>query len=231
MVCMESKSCVACKEVLPLEMFGRDKKQADGLHYYCRSCVNKRVRDYKKRFRADNPLHPIWEGMIGRCTNPHNKDYVRYGARGIKVFPEWLASFEVFRDALPPRPDGATLDRIDNQGNYEPGNVRWSTPKEQAQNRRTNKIVTFNGRSQTVSQWANEIGISRITLAGRLRRMPVEDALTRPVQARLAWTFDGRTMTPSEWATETGISRGTLVARVVGMGWPVEKALTTPVRS
>lgn len=228
---METKLCVNCKEALPLESFGSNKRQKDGLNYYCKPCTNARVREYKKRMRAANPLNPIWEGMIGRCTNPNNKDYVRYGGRGIKVHPEWLRSYDAFSDAMPPRPPGSTLDRIDNDGDYEPGNVRWSTPKEQSNNRRDNRLVSFKGETLTVTQWADRLGTSKTTLVGRLNRMTVEDALTRPVSSHRVLTFNGRTMTLSKWSKETGIKVGTLYARAFWAGWSAERTLTTPVQS
>lgn len=77
-----------------------------------------------------------WQNMIQRCTNVNRKEYANYGGRGITVCPEWRLSFEAFYKDMGPRPEGMTLDRADNEGNYEPGNCRWATRSQQNHNQR-----------------------------------------------------------------------------------------------
>lgn len=125
-----------------------------------------------------------WMGMKSRCYNLNSPHYKDYGGRGIKVCDRWLESFDNFFEDLGKCPEGMTLDRINNDGDYEPGNVKWSTRKEQANNRRNNRPIIFNGETKNLLEWATYLGISYNILWGRLRRWDndVERALTTPVK-------------------------------------------------
>lgn len=119
-----------------------------------------------------------WGAMIQRCYNPKCGSYLRYGARGVTVCDRWRNSFQAFLDDLGDRPPGGSLDRINAQGNYEPGNVRWATLNEQSRNRKTNRLLTIDGRTQCLADWADEKGIKRDTVYNRLRHgWPIEEAL------------------------------------------------------
>jgi len=107
--------------------------------------------------------------MRARCLNPNNKAYKRYGARGIKVCARWLESFRHFLNDMGEAPPGLMLDRIDNDGNYEPINCRWVGWDIQANNRSTNRMVTLMGRTQTVAQWAREVGVEKGVISSRIK--------------------------------------------------------------
>lgn len=128
-------------------------------------------------------LRSTWNGMKSRCLNPKNSQYHNYGGRGIAVCDRWLNSFEAFCQDMGPRPAGMTLDRFpNNDGHYEPGNCRWATPAMQSRNQRTNHYIEFGGRRMVLRDWANELGMSELTLGSRLDRLgwSVEKALTTP---------------------------------------------------
>jgi hypothetical protein len=128
-----------------------------------------------------------WCSMKERCGNPKTKSYHRYGGRGIKVCKRWAASFEAFYADMGQVPPGKSLDRIDNNGNYEPGNCRWATKHQQAANARNAKIVQHDGRALCVSEWARILGIKTSTISQRLRLgWPVKMALT---PGNLRWTY------------------------------------------
>lgn len=126
------------------------------------------------------PEYEIWLSMRGRCMNPRNKSYADYGGRGIYVDATW-SDFTKFIADVGNRPsDKHSLDRINNDGPYSPENCRWATRQEQALNSRRNVWLTFRGRTMTVSQWAQEIGIHQGTISMRLKSgWPVERALTQ----------------------------------------------------
>jgi len=130
--------------------------------------------------------YATWNRMRSRCENPKVGCYADYGGRGISVCDRWK-SFEHFYADMGDPPPGMSLDRFpDVNGNYEPGNVRWATPKEQANNRRSSRFLEFQGERLTISQWANRLGVSVQTLWNRVNReWPIERILDPRVRPRV----------------------------------------------
>jgi hypothetical protein len=123
-----------------------------------------------------------WESMFWRCDNPEHEAYGRYGGRGITICQQWRDSFLSFLEDMGDPPKGLTLDRIDNDGNYEPGNCRWATRTQQQRNRTKNRRLTLHGVTLCVAEWAEKLGVKRDVLYDRLRRDWTDEAtLTTPV--------------------------------------------------
>lgn len=146
----------------------------------CCGCVRgKRPADPLRQ----RPEYKTWIGMRVRCTYPSTKCYPNYGGRGIKVCQRWEESYEAFFEDMGPKPSPEhTIDRIDNDGDYELGNCRWATWEEQANNKSTSRMLVADGRSQTLARWCRELGIDDATVATRLRAgWSDEEALFTPV--------------------------------------------------
>ena len=129
-----------------------------------------------------SPAYRSWDAMIQRCTNQKDKRYQDYGGRGITVCPEWL-DFEAFYRDMGDRPAGTSIDKIDNNGNYEPDNCRWATGSEQQRNKRNNKFVQYQGKLILLAELADITGIANSTLRNRIFELgwTVEQAASTPV--------------------------------------------------
>jgi hypothetical protein len=128
-------------------------------------------------------LYRIYRSMITRCEYESAMGFPNYGGRGIKVCDAWRQSFSAFKSDIGPRPSGAfSIDRIDNDRGYEPGNVRWATKKEQQRNTSRNHMLTFRGVTKCIAAWAEELGLHRATVRRRLVSYgwTTERALTTP---------------------------------------------------
>jgi hypothetical protein len=132
-------------------------------------------------------LHSVWTAMRQRCNNPKNAPYSNYGGRGILVCPEWKNDYRNFYDWAMANgyKEGLSIDRINNNGNYEPDNCRWATWSEQSINKRTNRLVTYKGETKPAGEWGRIFGINSDVLYQRLSNgWPVERVLTEATKTR-----------------------------------------------
>lgn len=123
--------------------------------------------------------------MIMRCENPKDPKFPSYGGRGITVCRAWRESFAAFFRDMGPRPSAShSLDRVDNDGNYEPSNCRWATKTEQSRNRSNARLLTHDGATLGLAEWAEVTGITETAIRTRIDRKgwSVADALTRPLR-------------------------------------------------
>jgi hypothetical protein len=152
------------------------------------SCGCWRKERLKKHgYRSDKKHIPkeysIWQLAKDRCYNINNKRYKDYGGRGINICDEWKNNFEKFLKDMGNCPKNKnSIDRINNNGNYEPGNCKWSDNLEQANNKRNNHYVEFNGQIKTLAEWSRELNINYATIHSRLQRgWNIEKTLTTEV--------------------------------------------------
>lgn len=179
-----------------------------------------------------SPEYTVWKTMVARCTIKKRKEYPKYGGRGISVCPQWIGpgGFERFLADLGPRPDlSYTLDRIDNAGNYEPGNCRWATRRQQILNRGNTVWVEHEGERITLVDLAEKTGISPKTLHNRMvRGMPDGKTLASPVAKKNGLVVVGAVgKTLREWSAVYGVKASTIRGRLLH-GWPPEMAVKTP---
>lgn len=197
-------------------------------------CYKKEIdhKRFLKHGHAENPdrLYQKWLSMRNRCLNPNATGYENYGGRGIKVCLEWN-DYINFRDWAIANGyvAGLTIDRIDVDGDYEPSNCRFTTMKEQNNNRRTTNLHTYNGKTQSEMKWAEEYGISYGALKTRLEYgWDFEKALTTPVvHNEILIEHDGQTHPLKRWARIYNMCPSTLKGRI-DRGWAFEDAIKTP---
>jgi len=129
--------------------------------------------------------YKCWCHLRDRCSNPNNKDYRNYGGRGIRVCARWLGreGFINFLSDMGERPIGKTIERMNNNGNYEPGNCRWATKIEQGNNTRKNVFIEYDGKRKTAAEWEREMGLPPEVIAVRIRKgQSPHVAITTPLR-------------------------------------------------
>lgn len=184
---MVSLICRECEKTFEV-IFWKRKKQK----FCSRECVNKYWRELEfgeiengriKHGMLESRTYQTWRQMKNRCTYIWASSYKDYGGRGIKVSKSWQ-SFKNFYKDMGIRPDGKTLDRINNNGDYSKTNCRWATMKEQSNNKRNNRKITHNGETLNVSQWAEKLSIPASRLFSRLNggKLTIAEALKNESQ-------------------------------------------------
>ena len=136
---------------------------------------------HKQRYTR---LYKTWANMRQRCSNPNTNSYQNYGGRGIAVCDEWKDFANFYAWATPNGYSGdLSIERVNNDGNYEPSNCKWITLKAQARNRRNNHLITHNGTTKNLEEWAELTGISASTIRHRLKRgWPINKTLEKPTR-------------------------------------------------
>lgn len=168
----------------------------------CSRCAVERVARWRKqkkenaakhsagnrRWWAEHPSYPSYQAMIARCTKESNLSYDRYGGRGITVCDRWLGAdgYRNFVADLGEKPGkGYSIERNDGNGNYELGNCKWATAKEQQRNTRLNRLITHQGQTMCMAEWAEKIGMPAEVLRHRLlAKWSIERALTETYHRR-----------------------------------------------
>jgi hypothetical protein len=173
--------CLTVKEIAESNLRNRDTFSCGCLWLDYAARLN------RTHGQTHTPEFQVWLGIRSRCLNPKNKRYADYAGRGITIYPPWIDDFPAFYAAVGARPSPQhSLDRYpDNDGNYEPGNVRWATRQEQQRNRRNNVRLSYQGEVLTLAEWSERLGIPRGCLLFRLKQAgSLEEALKIPVLHR-----------------------------------------------
>lgn len=144
-----------------------------------RAPIPKKGAHLYKHGLVSHPLYGRWRRMIQRCEDPKAKDFRHYGGRGITVCERWRNSFEAFLSDMGDPPPGARLDRVDNNKGYSPDNCRWVNQSEQMKNTRVANLITYNGVTKNLVDWAAEVGVAQATLKYRMKHWPMDRAMTK----------------------------------------------------
>lgn len=167
----------------------------------------------------------IWTDMNTRCYNENSTSYSNYGGRGIQLCERWKNSFEAFFADMGKRPSkGHSIDRKDVNGDYSPENCKWATAAEQAKNKRNNVLITIDGETRILSDWAKHFGVFTSTASLRYKRGYRGIDVFKSTVCMVS--FNGIEDTIAGWSKRTGIKKTTIFARLKVHNWPVERALT-----
>lgn len=177
-------------------------------------------------------IYKIYRAMLNRTRNKKTSTYKYYGGRGIKVCEEWQNNFLNFYNWSINNGynENMTIDRIDVNGNYEPSNCRWVTLQEQANNKRNNHLITYQGKTKTISEWCKYLNINRSIISSRLEYgFPLDVVFSKRRASKKLIEYKGEFYTLSELAKLKNMSRQALYNRIYNLKWPLEKSLETPL--
>ncbi len=208
-----------CKCICGTERSVSEHSLINGLSKSC-GCLQREItsKAFTKHGKSQTKEYGIWSSMKGRCLNDKDKQYRYYGGRGITVCESWIKSFQRFYSDMGPSPGkGYSIERIDNDGNYEPDNCKWATREEQMNNRRSNHFLEYNGERKTTAQWAKETGIPIKIILNRIDAgwTDCKRILTKPKpNIKRLISYNGNTMNVEEWSRLLGIKSGTIYRRI-----------------
>ena len=176
-----------------------------------------------------NRLYNIYQGMTKRCYYPDNQNYKYYGGKGIVICNEWKSNFSAFKKwALENGyQDNLTIDRINTNGNYEPSNCRWVSMKEQCNNRTSNHLITYKGKTQNLKQWCIELNLNYGIMESRINRYKwsIEKAFETKTNFRMVMiTYKNKTQTLKQWCDELDLNYKLTHSRIHRLHWDIEKA-------
>lgn len=191
--------------------------------------------NYKHGYGGKEKLYSVWSNMKNRCNNPRCKDYKYYGERGIKVCEEWneymnfrnWAYQNGYKEGV-----GLSIDRIDHNGPYTPDNCRWANRKIQANNMSSNHLITIDGETKTLTEWAESYGLKPRVVEARIQSYgwDVIEALTTPANAHRSWVVvNGEPMLLAECARKYHMCYATLYNRTHTYGMSIEDAISKPI--
>lgn len=224
----ETSTCTYCNETKDISLFLKHRPK------YCLECRKKYGTEYRKnnpeKFKL-SPEYSSWKNAKTRSFNPNAKSADRYINKGVTMCDEWAENFSAFYEYIGPRPSlDHSLERIDNTGNYEPGNVKWATRQEQINNREVTNFADYNGAKTPLAEISRKTDVPYFTLVARLKAGKTGDDLIAPVKKAKKYLYLGELMTVSEICQTTGINDTTLL-RKISAGMTVQEAVSSMKKS
>jgi hypothetical protein len=219
--------------LLPTESIGKTKSCG------CLAAITATKHGYCN-YQDKEKIHVfyVWSNMLRRCNSKGNIGYANYGGRGISVCERWFQFSNFIQDMGDPPTPLHEIDRIDNDGNYEPGNCKWSTPKEQARNKRTTKWIEHDGQVKSLAEWCEVLGLPYKQTWKRIEKFnwTIQECIeTAPRKQTLSKysivSINGKSASIEYWCGVNGIRVGTALSRIKRNKFSVEDAVSVPTRN